>query len=110
MPPVKKPSHVRQKTFLREWREYFGINQDEAAARVEIDRTTLSKIERGILPYNQDFLERLAIAYGCEPHDFLETNPLAPDQPRLVWDALKKASPEKQAEAWRIVEALLKAG
>lgn len=109
MPPIKKPIHNRQRTFLREWRQYFDINQDEAAARVGIDRTTLSKIERGQLPYNQDFLERLAVAYGCEAVDFLQTNPLAPEPPRLVWDALKKASPEKQAEAWRIVEALLKA-
>lgn len=110
MPPVKKPPHARQKTFLREWRKYFGISQDDAASRVEIDRTTLSKIERGQLPYNQDFLEKLALAYGCDAADFLNVNPLAPDPPRLVWGALKKASPEKQAEAWRIVEALLKAG
>ncbi len=111
MPPLKKPAQVRPRTLHREWRKYFGISQEEAAARVEIDRTTLSKIERGQLPYNQDFLERLALAYGCEASDFLETNPLVPkDPPRLVWDALKKAAPEKQAEALRIVEALLKAG
>jgi transcriptional regulator with XRE-family HTH domain len=108
MPPVKKPHHARAKTFMVEWRKHRGLSQEEAAARVDLDRTTLGRIEKGILPYNQDFLEKLSFAYGCEPSDILSVNPLAPAPPRLVWDRLRSASPEVQESAWRIVEALLK--
>ena len=110
MPPVKKTHHNRSRTFMIEWRRYRKLSQEEAAARVEIDRTTLGRIEKGILPYNQDFLEKLAEAYGCEPQDILSVDPLKPDPPRLVWDRLKAASPELQESAIRVLDALLKTG
>ena len=110
MPPVKKPERTRGRTFLKEWRVYRDLTQEEAAARVDIDRTTLGRIEKGALPYNQDFLEKAAEAYGCEPEDLIMIDPLRPDPPKLVYDALKHASPSRQQEVWRMIEALLKSG
>jgi transcriptional regulator with XRE-family HTH domain len=110
MAPVKKPPHDRHKTFLRNWRDYRGKVQDDVASDLEIDRTTLSKIERGVLPYNQDFLERLSMIYGCEASDLLDIDPLKPDPPKLVYNKLKRAPPEIQARAMSVLEALLKAG
>lgn len=84
-----------------------------AGIGVEMSIGSLSRYENGEQPYSQDVLFALADVFGCEPQDLLTIDPLAPvvkEPPRLIWDALKDASPEKQAEAWRIVEALLKAG
>lgn len=110
MAPVKKPPHTRLPHHLREWRKSRKLSQEALANRVGVDRTTLGKIERGILPYNQDFLERLADALSCEPAELLSVNPLAPDPPRLVWDRLLMAPPETQKTALAILEAYLKTG
>lgn len=100
----------RERTYLREWRKFRELTQERAADRVDVDRTTLGKIERGILPYNQDFLERLAHAYGCEPHELLSINPLAPDPPKLVYERLRSAPPDLQRRAIAVLDALLKTG
>ena len=109
MPPVKKSKHDRARTFLREWRKFRQLTQARAAERVEIDEATLSRIERGHLPYNQDLLERLAHAYTCEVSDLLTINPMAPDKPRLIYDRLRAAPQDVQAQAVAVLEALLKA-
>jgi len=111
MPPVKKTrSEERQRTFLKEWREHRNLTLEEASERIDVHHTTLGRVEKGQIPYNQDFLERAALAYGCDVEDFLLVNPHAPaSHPKLVYDALKNASVEKQAEALRIIQALLKA-
>lgn len=112
MPPIKKSKpFARGITFLREWRDYRDLTLEAASERLDIHHTTLLRIEKGQSPYNQDFLERCALAYGCDVEDLLFNNPYKPKGiPHLVFDALKNASPGKQAEALRIVEALLRAG
>ncbi len=110
MAPVKKPEHSRAPTFMKQWRKHRRLTQEQAADRVGVDYTTVGRIEKGELPYNQDFLERLAFAYGCDVTDLLSIDPLKPDPPRLVYDRLRTAPRELQDRAWAVVEALLKAG
>lgn len=92
---------------MRKWRKFRGLSQQKAADRVDVDRTTLGRIEKGELPYNQDFLERLAHAYGVEVVDLLTIDPTRPDPPRLVYEKLRKADPETQRKAIAILDALL---
>lgn len=108
MAPVPKPKHDRAPNFLRQWRKFRKLSQETAAERVDVSRTTLGRIEKGELPYNQDFLERLAFAYGCDVSDLLTTDPLKPDPPRLVYDRLRKAPASVQRQALEIIEALLR--
>lgn len=74
------------RTFLREWRQHRGYNQDQAADIIGIDRTTLSRIERGLTPYNQPFLEAAAEAYSCDVADLLVRNPMDPEGIWSLWD------------------------
>jgi transcriptional regulator with XRE-family HTH domain len=104
----KKPAHNRHGTFLRNWRKFRELTLQRAADRLDIDYTTLGRIERGEVPYNQDLLERLAFAYGCEVTDLLDIDPLKPDPPKLVYSRLRHASPEVQRQALAIIEALLR--
>jgi transcriptional regulator with XRE-family HTH domain len=110
MPPIKRPAHHRRRTFLLEWREYRELTQEDAADRVGVDRTTLGRIEAGKLPYNQDFLEKLAFAYMCEPTDLLSVNPRFRDPPTLIYEKLRAAPREMQDRAVAIIDAMLKAG
>jgi hypothetical protein len=77
---------------------------------LEVDRTTVGKIENHKLPYNQDYLERVSHALGVEVEDLVSVDPLAPQQPALVWSRIEKAAPELQERIRFVVEAMLKAG
>lgn len=110
MPGVKRPPRERQRHYMREWRKYLKLTQEQVAERVEIDNATLSRLERGAIPYNQDILEKIALAYGCDVEDLLSIDPLKPDPPRLIYNRLRKAPKHLQEQAARVIEALLKAG
>lgn len=110
MVSVPKPPHARTRTYLAEWRDFKDLTQEEVADRVEVDRTTVGRIERGEVPYNQDFLERLALAYGCEPTDLLTVNPLAPEPSAVFASRLRRAPRAVQERALAVLDALLKAG
>jgi transcriptional regulator with XRE-family HTH domain len=110
MAPVKKPDHSRHRHFMYEWRKHRDKSQEAVADAVEIDRTTYSKIERGKLPYNQDFLERLAVVFRCEPADILSVDPTKPQPPKLVWSRLEQAPEDVRTRIMSVIDALLKAG
>jgi transcriptional regulator with XRE-family HTH domain len=75
----------RRKTFLRAWRNHSGMSLEEVAPKVGITHGTLSRIERGAVPYNQDLLERLADLYGCEPAELLIQDPAVGPNVIPIW-------------------------
>jgi len=110
MAPVKKSPHDRSKTFLRAWRLSRDMTQEEVAEKVEVNFTTIGRLERGEIPYNQDILEKLALIYGCDASDFLENDPLKPSPPKLIINNIRKAPPDLQRQILAVVETMLKAG
>lgn len=104
---LNKP-RPRRRTFLREWREHRTLTQEQAAERLDIDQSTLSRIERGVTPYDQDFLEKAAFSYQCEPQDLIMRNPLNPDAVWSITDNLKRATPAERDQAAAIIAALLR--
>ncbi len=108
MPPVPKPKHKRSKHFLREWRKFREKSQAQIAEAIEVDQSTISNVENGKTPYDQDLLERLALLYGCDPEDLIAINPIKPDGPKLIYSKLRRASTATQLMAVDLIEALLK--
>ena len=100
----------RNPTFIRNWRKFRDMTQEELADRIGIDRTTVGRIETRDLPYNQDFLERVASVLGCEPVDLLYNDPIRPDPPWIVYSRLRDATPALQRQAIAVLDAMLKAG
>lgn len=45
------------------------------ADRAGIDKGNLSKVERGLLPYNQEMLERLGEILGTDPGNLISRDP-----------------------------------
>ena len=81
MAPISKPKRQRQRHFIREWREYAKLRQEEVADRIRVDQSTISKVENGRSPYNQDLLEMLAPLYKArEPADLIRRDPRLPIQ------------------------------
>lgn len=96
--------------FLRAWREASGFTLENVAERVGIigserldaandplssprkfTHASLSRIERGLQPYNQPLLEILAGIYGTEPASLLIRDPSDPDGLWSLWDRLPKS-------------------
>lgn len=98
MAAVRKPKQKLRRTFLREWRMYRNLNQEQAADRLNMDRSNLSRVERGEVPYSQALLEAAAVAYNCEPWDLLNVNPLKEGEVVDFMAIMKQASPEERAE------------
>lgn len=74
-----KVRRERRTTKLREWRNYNEITLREAAAVIGRTYATLQRIEKGVLPYNQDVLEALYEFYGAsKPTDLIDISPPKP--------------------------------
>lgn len=108
MPPRARPKRKRQRTFLRQWREHRHLTQEQVAERLHIDRTTLSRIERGVSPYDQDFLEAAAYAYMCEPADLIMRDPTRDDAIWSIADQLKSVPPDDQERVRAVISAMTK--
>ena len=64
-----------RKSFLREYREAADLSLESVAEQMGLTHSQLSKIERGIHPYNQQVIEVAALEYGCTVADLLNKPP-----------------------------------
>lgn len=70
----RKRAH-RRRHFLREHREAKRLTQEKVAEEFGTTKATISRIETGDLPYNQDFLELYADYLGVHPAALLSQPP-----------------------------------
>lgn len=70
---VKGQSH-----YLREWRKFAGLSQEEVGTALKMKRQTISLIEKGKSDYTQGYLEGLAGLIGCEVIDLIRRPPDRP--------------------------------
>lgn len=103
MPPVSKPKRSLRPTFLRAWRQFRGMTQEQAAEPLNMSPENLGKIERGLVPYDQRLLEAAAELYRCEPADLLTRDPNAIDRATADWMALQ---PSQRNRALRLLRAM----
>lgn len=75
MAPVKKPKPILGAHHLKAWRDFRGVNQEDAAQAINVERGTLSKIENAKVPYQQQYVEGLARLYQCSPSDLIGADP-----------------------------------
>lgn len=101
-----KPDPPYGLTFIRHWRKHRGLSLERLADRIHTTHATLSRIERGMQPYNQPLLEAIAEALATDPASLLTRNPLDGDAPWTIWDTLK---PEQRRQAIRLLKALQEA-
>lgn len=107
MPSVRKPERQRTRTFIRAWREYRKLSQEQMAGRVEMSRENYSRIENGKVPYNQDILEMAAVALNCSTSDLLERDPRIDDGVNELRSLLASASEPDRRRIIAVVKTLL---
>ena len=94
----------KRRTFLREWRQHRNKTLVQVAEHLHMTHGNLSRIERGLVPYNEDLLEALADLYRCEPVDMLIRNPLEPEG---IWSLWERAKPGERRQIVTVAEALI---
>ena len=67
----------RQKHFIKEWRAYRGLTQEQVADRVGTSKVSISRIESGDQPYSEESLHAIAEALSCSVADLVSRDPNA---------------------------------
>lgn len=106
--PIKL--QTRRRHFIKEWRKFRGLTQQQLADRVETVVSGISQLESGKQGYSQAMLEALASALSCEPWDLLNVDPGKEGDVVDLTRLLKNATPEQKAEAIGYVKGLLRSG
>lgn len=105
---------------LRAWRKANGLTLEQAAERVErvsearadagpmarpisMTHATLSRIERGKLPYNQVLMEILARVYRTDPASLIMRDP---SDPEGLWSIWRQLAPVERVQAVEVLKAL----
>jgi transcriptional regulator with XRE-family HTH domain len=99
----------RKATYIRAWRTERGYSLDDMVGRlavlgVETTGASLSRIERGIQPYNQDMLEAIASALNVPASYLIERNPALP--PAKVIDFLARLNNDEADQAEKVLRAM----
>lgn len=106
----------RKATYMRAWRKAGGAMRKPggftledmvgrlAELGVETTAATLSRIETGKVPYNQDLLEAYAEALDVTVADLTENNPDIP--PAKIYDFLRKLNEQQAQQAEAVLKAM----
>jgi transcriptional regulator with XRE-family HTH domain len=65
--------------FLKEWREYRDLTQEQLAEKMGTTKGTISKLETGAQPLRDKWVALSSLALGIQPRDLLRH----PKQPKL---------------------------
>lgn len=106
--PIPKPRKAHH--FIREWRKYRGLTQEQLADRIEQTSGGISQLENGLINYTQPTLEALAVALNCEPGDLLSRDPALDDALYELQKILRLASGPDQQKALRVLREMLGTG
>ena len=84
----KLPKKRYRPTFIRQWRLHRNLTLEQTAELVSetihTTHATLSRIERGMSPYSQGLLERLAEVFRTDPASLLSLDPANAERARIV--------------------------
>lgn len=94
-------------TFMRQWRLHRTKTLVQVAEELHVTHGYLSKVERGLQPYNQELLERLAEIYQCDVVDLLIRDP---SEPTNIWSLWDRAKPGQRRQIENVAAALLRTG
>lgn len=98
-----KPFPRFKPPFIREWRQEKGLSLEYVSSNVPMDKGNLSKVERGLLPYNQEMLERLADILGTSASNLIGRDPTKEGK---VIDLVQRLNAAQLEQAERVLSAM----
>lgn len=91
-------SGQRRRHFIKEWRKFRGMTQEQLADQVGVAVSTISQLESGGQGYSQATLEGLAIVLDCEPSDLISRDPTKTASIWTVWEGLEQPARDQALE------------
>lgn len=92
-------------TKMRKWREYREKTLEEVADAIGITHATLSRIERGMLPYSQPISEGVARELKIDVESLLFRDP---ENPEAIWGVWQRAAPTEREMIVNIAKTIVK--
>lgn len=97
----------RRRHFIKQWREYRGLTQEQLADRLHTTKANISRIENRVQGYTQDFLEACADALQTDPASLIMRDPSNDD---AMWSVWEQAKPSERNQIVAIAKTLIKTG
>ena len=72
-----KPNPSKGRNYVRDWRLYRGLTQEQLAGQADYTPATISQLETGKQGYEEKTLIRLAEVLDCHPSDLISGPPEA---------------------------------
>lgn len=95
----------RNPTFIREWRQFRDMTQQELADAIDSSKSRISELENGRRRYNQDLLEQIAGALDCTPADLLSRNPSVEPEPIVrLWSRIDQRDRDRARRALEVFD------
>ena len=104
--PIPKPPKPpqRRRHFVKEWRLYRKMTQEQLAERAGMTPNNLSQLENYRQNYSAAGLDALAAVLGCEPAHLLMVDP---SKDQGMWAIWERANPDVKARIVAVATALL---
>jgi transcriptional regulator with XRE-family HTH domain len=99
-----KSKHRRRRHYFKEWRLRRGFTQEQVAERIGTTKTRVSMKETGKEPYDQPYLEALAVALATDPASLIMRNPEDGD---AIWSIWERAKPGERETIERLATAII---
>jgi transcriptional regulator with XRE-family HTH domain len=105
--PYRKKTPKVPRHYIRAWREFRRLTQEQLAGRTDMSVPQISKIETGKRDYRQSTLEQFAEALNCSPADLLRP-PEGPGNELAAF--VMRLDDTRRQQALRILEAAMGSG
>ena len=102
--PAPKPQRTHH--FIREWRLYRGLSQDQLAERIGKTRGLIGQIETYKTNYSSS-IEAIAEALNCTPDDLRLVNPTKEGKVIDIMDLLRQATPDQRERVLGYAQAVI---
>lgn len=99
---------TRPPHFLREWRTFRHLTQQQLADEIGTSKTVISEMERGNLQLSPKWLRKIAPVLRTQPGHILDHDPADLDSDIIdIWAHIAE---EDKAQAARVLRTFLKTG
>lgn len=99
--PRFKPQ--RRRIFLKEWRKYRGMTQEQLAEAAGMVVSNVAQLEQGRQGYSDKGLEALADALRCTPGQILMVDPTKDEAIWSIWETANQGDRQKIVDIARTI-------
>jgi transcriptional regulator with XRE-family HTH domain len=94
----------RRRIFLRQWRKYRGLTQEQVAEYMGWSVSNVSQLERGEQGYSDEGLAKLAELLRCTPGQILEVDPT---DDNAIWSLWERAQPGQRSALLEVAKGMV---